>query len=297
MSEKADYFSDLQRQLDKLKIERGWHVMVHSALRHIGGRAARPPDLVRSLVERVGAEAKDEDGAGCLLMPTYPNTVPLEAYLYSDPLFDPRSTPSQAGGLTQVFMETTSARRSYHPWLAVSALGAGALDYLSRHHLSPVPYSMESPFYKLTQNPKAYLLFLGAHPLHNPTQRVLECVKWPDYPYKLFLDEPLTLRYLDYEGLEHKMLSYVPWRRYLPRFARWAEDFHAAYPEFGQSVTSDLGYTLHLYHAPTYFECQQRAYERGMFLHNRYYSGRPARWREAIINLKDRLGIKKRLGA
>jgi aminoglycoside N3'-acetyltransferase len=286
MSETADFYSDIQHHLDLLGVESGMHLIVHSGLRYIGGRASRPQELVKSLIERVGSD-------GCLLMPTFQNDRRLEDYLYSDPLYDPRTTPSQTGGLTQIFMTEHPTRRSYHPWLAVSALGQNALEYVKEHHLSTRPHDERSPFYKLMQNPKGYILLLGVNQRNNASLYVLESIRWPDnYPYKAFLEEPITLRYLDYEGIEHKMQSLVPNRHYQPRLGQWGEDLHAQYPEIGKKLVSPLGYEITLLHAATFLEAQTKALEAGMYHHNAYYSAHEPKWQQAIMWTKRKLGLK-----
>jgi len=283
----ADYYSDILRQLDALGVGSGMHLMVHSGLRYIGGRAARPSELVTHLIERVGAD-------GCLLMPTFQNDKPLEDYLYGDPLYDPRTTPSQTGGLTQIFMTEHPTRRSYHPWLAVSALGQNMLDYVKDHHLDIKPHAERSPFYKLMLNPQGYILLLGVNQRNNASLYVLESLLYPNYPYKVFLDAPLTLRYLDYEGIEHKMQTLVPNRRYKPRLGQWGDDLYAQYPEIGKKVQSVLGYEVTLLHAETFIEAQKKALTKGMYHHNAYYAAHEP-WHQAIIPaIKRALGIKRR---
>lgn len=283
----SDFYSDIQHHLDLLGINQTMHLMVHSGLRYLGGRAARPKELVQSLVERVGIGS-----GGCLLMPTFQNDRRLEDYLYSDPLYDPRTTKSQTGGLSQIFMEEFPTRRSYHPWLAVSAMGEG--DYLKEHHLSMKPHDQRSPFYKLMQHPNGYILLLGVNQRNNASLYVLESIR-EDYPYKVFLDEPLTMRYLDYEGIEHKMQTYIPNRRYQPRLGQWGDDLHAMYPEIGKKLISPLGYEVTLLHAGTFLEAQTKALEKGMCHHNAYYSAHEPKWQQAILWAKQKLGIKKRL--
>ena len=264
------------------------HVMVHSGLRYIGGRAARPKELVEHLINRLGED-------GCLLMPTFQNDRPLEAYIYSDPLYDPRTTPSHTGGLTQILMSDFESRRSYHPWLAVSALGNNMLEYVREHHLSLKPHDERSPFYKLMQNPKGYILLLGVGHQNNASLYVLESLRYPDrYPYKVFLDEPVTMRYLDYEGIEHKMQTYMPNRRYKPRLGLWGDDLEAMYPQMGKTLHSALGYRISLMHAGTFLECQTEALEKGMYHHNAYYSGHDPWYLEVIPAIKRKLGIKRR---
>lgn len=283
-----DYYSDILQYFDLLGIESGMHLLVHSGLRYIGGRKSRPKDLISHLIERLGDE-------GCLLMPTFQNDRRLEDYLYSDPLYDPRTTPSQTGGLTQIFMTEFPSRRSYHPWLAVSALGQGARGYLDEHHLSLKPHDERSPFYKLMQNPNGYILLLGVNHRNNASLYVLESLLYPDYPYKVFLDEPLTLRYMDYEGIMHKMQTLMPNRRYQPRLGQWGEDLYKLYPQMGKTLHSELGYEIHLLHAGTFLACQREALEKGMYHHNRYYTNPDPWWQEAIMWTKRKLGIKRRI--
>ncbi len=289
MSASVDYFSEAQRILDAIGVDRPMHLLVHGGLRPMGGKQVRPVELVESLVARVGADS----GGGCLLMPTYQPPGVLENYIYTDPLYDPRETPSGTGALTQIFMSQFPTRRSYHPWLAISAMGENAEAYLNTHHLDLYPHDTQSPFYKLCQQENGYILLLGgASYRNNSTQRIIESIQ-RDYPVKVFHNTPLGMRYRGYDGIVHQMQTMVPFRRFMPNLEGWGRDLHAKYPAMGPVVESDQGYSAILIHAPTMLQAQLREYARGNYIHNAYYGGRPAAWRRGIIALKRRLGLRR----
>jgi aminoglycoside N3'-acetyltransferase len=282
-----DYYSDIQRHLDLLKIGDGMHLLVHSGIRYLGKSAARPKELTQSLIDRVGS-------SGCILMPTYPNDRSVTEYIHSDPDYDPRSTPAVTGVIPTLFMDEFPTRRSYHPWLSVSGLGQDVESYLDEHHLALKPYAQQSPHYKLCSRENGYILLMGIHEERNSCFHVIESLRWPDYPAKVYEDQPVTMRYKDRQGIEHQMQTLVPHRPAFPNWRRFAEDLNARYPHT-QKVTSPLGYDLILIHGPSYLDAMQKALDNGMFPYNKTYMYHPGQVHHWIISAKRAVGLTKPL--
>lgn len=283
MSE-VDYYSDIQKHLDLLGVGDGMHLLVHSGLRYIGKQAARPRELIQSLIDRVGSE-------GCILMPTYPNHIGVSDYIKSDPDYDPRTTPAVTGVIPSLFMTDFPTRRSYHPWLSVSALGKDVPFYLYDHHLSLKPYDERSPHFKICNRDEGYILLIGVHEERNSCYHVIESLRYPDYPAKIYEDQPATMRYKDYEGIEHKMQTLVPYRPAFPNWRRFADDLGEMFPQMSKKVHSPLGYDITLLHGPSYLEAMSRALDQGMYPYNKKYMYHPALPRKIVISVKRRLGI------
>ncbi|MBF0626368.1 MAG: AAC(3) family N-acetyltransferase, partial [Magnetococcales bacterium] len=85
---------------------------------------------------------------GTLLMPTFPFRGREEEFIRTDPLFNPRRTPSRVGLLTELFRRLPEARRSLHPTHPVAGIGPRADFLLGEHHRGRT-YGPTSPFYRL----------------------------------------------------------------------------------------------------------------------------------------------------
>ncbi len=96
--------------------------------------------VLAMLLEVLGSE-------GTLVVPTYPK-LGSYAFLKSGEVFDIRRTPSYMGLLTELARRNENAVRSLHPTKSVVAIGRHANELTATHHLSPYPYSPQSPYAK-----------------------------------------------------------------------------------------------------------------------------------------------------
>jgi aminoglycoside N3'-acetyltransferase len=284
----TDYFSDIQHHLDKLGVTDGMHLLVHSSLSDIGKGAARPVELIQSLIDRVGE-------SGCLLMPTFQNDESIEHYVAKNPLYDPRTTPSMTGALTRIFMEQHPVRRSYHPWLAVAALGESMLEHVKDHHLCVKPFDVHSPYYKIMDHPRGYFLFLGTSFRHGSPVHVIESLRWPDYPVKIFQKKSVTMRYLDYEGIEHHMETLIPHRPGHPQWRRFGDELEQMYPNVLRTLHSPLGYRVTLFKGQDFLRIMGEALDKGIYPYNRNYMPRDPITKPLAQFVKKRLGIQGRI--
>src|SRR3989475_3851755 len=89
---------------------------------------------------------------GTVVFPTYPNhRISSYEWLKQGNVFDVRRTPSYTGILTEFARRQRDAVRSLHPTKSVCAIGPGAKEITATHHLSPYPYDICSPYYKLIE--------------------------------------------------------------------------------------------------------------------------------------------------
>jgi aminoglycoside N3'-acetyltransferase len=288
MSDQADYYSDIQRQLDALGVGDAMHLFVHSGLRYLGKKAARPLELIQSLIDRVGDD-------GCILMPTYPNHIGVTDYIRSDPDFDVQATPAVTGVIPQLFMDEFPSRRSYHPWLSTSAIGKPeyVTHYLDEHHLAVRPYDELSPHFRLCSSQRGHLLLMGVEEERNSCFHIPDSIYWPGYPFRVYYDNPVTMRYRDYAGIEHKMQTLVPHRPAFPNWRRFAEDLNKKFPDMSKTVESALGYKLILINGPRFLEAMEKALSEGMYPYNRTYMYHPSFLRQTVMKTKRLLGIRR----
>ena len=129
---------------DQLGLRAGDLVYVHSGMD--GLNLNFPFYRILSLIqEAIGP-------GGTVLFPTYPNQrISSYEYLKQGNVFDVRRTPSYTGILTEFARRQRDAVRSFHPTKSVCAIGPGAKEITATHHLSPYPYDICSPYYKLIE--------------------------------------------------------------------------------------------------------------------------------------------------
>ena len=180
--------------LAQVGVRRGDVLLVHSSLSSLGHVEGGPDTVIDALLEVVGPE-------GTILMPAYPVVGDWMTYINSDVVFDPRTSPSAMGVITDVFWRRPGVLRSLHPTHPVAAYGPHA-EYLVRdHEKSQSPCGPASPFRKLVEL-DGHILHLGSPFCNTTSFHVVEDIV-PDFPCKVYLDEPILMRYLDLEGVEH----------------------------------------------------------------------------------------------
>ena len=123
-------------------------LLVHASLSSCGRFTGGPGDVLRGLREFCDT----------LAFPTqtycYPSS-PDEA----GPLFNPETTPSKTGLLTEIFRKQTGTRRSIHATHSLAASGALAEEICSDHHRHDTPCGVGTPYSRLVQRRAAVLLF------------------------------------------------------------------------------------------------------------------------------------------
>lgn len=131
--------------LEALGITSGVTVMIHSSMDEI---VRRVPDLnsiklIKLLQQLLGQE-------GTLLMPTFPFLGLQLHYVEKHDTFDPLTTPSQVGLVTEIFRRMPGVTRSLHPTHSIAGWGKHARDLLATHHLGTA-FGPNSPMYKLQE--------------------------------------------------------------------------------------------------------------------------------------------------
>lgn len=161
--EKRDIVVDLQR----LGLERGDEVVVHSSLSSIGWVQGGPDTVVEALLEVVGQN-------GLVAVPTF--TVSQ----VDDEPFDVHGTPSETGQITEALRYRDDTHRSHHPTHSVAAIGAGAETVVAEHPLL-ASLGENSPLHRLSER-GGKILLIGVNHTSNSTIHVAE--KLAALPYK-----------------------------------------------------------------------------------------------------------------
>lgn len=134
--------SDLIKGFISAGIEKGDSLFIHSSLKGLGYIENGAIDIINALQEVVGEE-------GTLVFPTY--SISLSMFdTVNDPdfVFDPDSSPSTVGRITNVFREMPGVVRSLHPTHSIAAWGKNAKYLTEDHYKAKSNFSVDSPFGK-----------------------------------------------------------------------------------------------------------------------------------------------------
>lgn len=183
--------------LVQLGLREGDVVLVHSSLTRLGHVEGGPDTVIDSVLKVVGA-------SGTVLMPAYPVVGDWMTYVRSDRLFDPRTSPSAFGKITDMFWRRPGVVRSLHPTHSVAACGPQAEYLVKDHEKSSTPAGPTSPFRKLIEL-DGRILHLGSPFFTTSSFHVVEDVVCP-FPRQVYMEEAVRMRYLDHEGVERAMM-------------------------------------------------------------------------------------------
>jgi aminoglycoside 3-N-acetyltransferase len=138
--------------LKQLGLDFGHSVLVHSSLSSLGTVEGGANTVIDALLEVVGSE-------GTVMVPTLTGTSSLSAS--NPPSFDPKTTPGRTGLIPETFRKRQEALRSLHPTHSVAAIGAAASRLTKDHFLSVTPCDEVSPYGRLVQQARSYILLIG----------------------------------------------------------------------------------------------------------------------------------------
>jgi aminoglycoside 3-N-acetyltransferase len=148
----------IEHDLRQLGLRPGQLVLVHSSLRSIGWVDGGAEAVIDALLSVLGPE-------GALMLPTF-------SFLNFQPVFDPRTTPSEMGLISERARQRAGAVRSLHPRHSVTVIGPGA-EELTRGHLQAGALGVGSPPDRLAAR-GGYLLLLGVDHVSNSIVHVAE---------------------------------------------------------------------------------------------------------------------------
>ena len=177
---------ELLESLRRIGIEPGDAVLVHSGMSGFGGFRGTVPEIIQTFEKAVGP-------SGTLLMPTLSMAGSAIDFAKSNRVFDPRTTASQVGLLTEVFRRSPGVVRSVHPTHSVAVWGADK-DWWIRGNLSAdTPCGRGTPFAKLLERDGKVVLAgvpITALTYFHSAEEMLE----PRMPFSQFTTERYTMR-------------------------------------------------------------------------------------------------------
>ncbi|HUI25746.1 MAG TPA: AAC(3) family N-acetyltransferase [Candidatus Kryptonia bacterium] len=187
--------------LENLGIRYGDTVIVHASMTRLGLVSGGAPTVLAAIRELVGKN-------GTVLVPTIHLRVPAVEHFARDQLFDVRSSPSVMGAIAEALRGLPEARRSLHPTHSAAAVGSQAEYLTGDHHKAEMPFGPCSPYYRLGEL-SGKIILLGV-PLANMTNfHVVEDTLGDEFPYPVYMPEPVQARVRDYTGKEFRMTTRI----------------------------------------------------------------------------------------
>ena len=168
-------------------------LMMHSSLSHCGyveGGAATVIDVVGDVCQT-------------LCLPTHTYCYPMSRS-EPPPKFDPLTTRSVVGEITNFFWQQSGVYRSIHPTHSLAARGPEAEELCRGHELCQTPCGPGTPYERLAQGDAAVLMFgvtMNTYTLFHTAEDAAGC------PY-LYEPAPYDLVALDREGHPHDVRMY-----------------------------------------------------------------------------------------
>mgnify|MGYP000318389302 CR=1 FL=1 len=180
----------------ELGLTKGDLVFVHSSVDRL--------NLEFPFFQILGLLRKAIGPDGTLVFPTYPR---LSSYrhLQTDPVFDIQKSPSYTGVLSEFARRQKKARRSLHPTKSVCAIGPLAEQLVSNHALSALPYSNESPYFRVIEN-RGKVIGLGVGTFNLSLVHCVDDHLQERFPVAPYHPDPIDSRCIDHDG-EERIIS------------------------------------------------------------------------------------------
>ena len=109
--------ASIEKGLRPLGLEPGDVVFVHSSLSSFGEVVGGADTVIQAILNVIGPQ-------GTLAVPTFN---------YQPDVWDPETTPSIVGAITERLRQRPGAARSLHPTHSVTAIGRGARELVAGH--------------------------------------------------------------------------------------------------------------------------------------------------------------------
>ena len=185
---KADnYITHIVDNLHNLGVHYGDVILVHSSFKALGKIDNGIETLIQGLLQAVGE-------AGTLVMPA------LSWTLRPPEIFNPATTPTNVGAISEYFRTRAGTARNIHPTHSVCAIGKMAHELLRDATLDNTPCGQHSPFHKITDLDNAKIIMLGCGLKPNTTVHAIEEIA--RVPYRNGKKELFT--FVDHSGTSHK---------------------------------------------------------------------------------------------
>lgn len=202
---------DLLAGLRGLGLEAGDHVIVHSSLSSLGHVDGGADTVVDALLDAVRP-------GGTVAVPTFTR--------YDEP-YDPATSPSTTGAVTEAFREREAAVRSPHPTKSITAIGPDAENLLVDHDPSN-SLGPGSPLHRLLER-DGKILLLGVDHTANSAIHIAE--RLAGVPYR---DQTTTVETVAGDAVETVEVNRV-------HCARGFEVVHPLLVTAGAASTGQIG--------------------------------------------------------
>lgn len=137
--------SQLVSDFSRLGLQEGDLLYIHSSLRALGYVAGGAGTVIDALLEAVGP-------GGTLVLPTFTLVRGMKETLDGGThVFDPATSPSTVGKLTNCFLARPGVLRSEHPTHSVAALGPLAGEVTATHLEEGMNFGQGTPFEKILE--------------------------------------------------------------------------------------------------------------------------------------------------
>jgi len=158
--------SDITSAVRSLGVCAGDLLLAHTSLSSLGHVPGAAPEAARALLDAVSP-------GGTVFVPTF---------TYDRSAFDPATSPSLVGAITEAIRQSPAAVRSDHPTHSLAGLGPAAAGILAGH-AGHDPFGPGSPLWRLYER-DAWVLLLGCDHRANSMIHVGEELVGPDLvPY------------------------------------------------------------------------------------------------------------------
>lgn len=137
--------AELLDAFTELGISQGDTLFVHSSLKKLGFIEHGPDDIIDAMMEAVGRE-------GTIVFPAFSmNSTMYEAMADQSRVFDPATTPSNVGAITNAFRKREGVIRSIHPTHSVAAWGKHAGYITEGHYMAATNFGADTPFARMLE--------------------------------------------------------------------------------------------------------------------------------------------------
>ena len=183
---------DVEAALRECGLAEGDACFVQAAMSSFGAFEQGPDTVLDALSGVVGDD-------GLIAMPAYSLTGPAIDHLAADPLFDPHTTPSRMGAISEGFRLARGTLRSIHPTHSTAVRGRGAEEIVGGHETAPTPFGEGTPFPRIVER-DALQLFFGCGTGAITMYHSFECVRVPPFPLDVFANRRFDARCLGRDG-------------------------------------------------------------------------------------------------
>ncbi len=174
---------DIETGLRRIGVEEGDVLLVHSSLSRFGYVEGGADEVIDALLRAVGP-------GGTLMMSAITTQTAyvvacIEAAqrgeMASVERFDVLGMPTYAGAIAETFRRRPGVRRSWHPTHSVTAIGRRAEELLADHENASGPCGAGTPYGRLCDCDRGFVLLLGVNHMSNTTLHGIEEMAGVEY--------------------------------------------------------------------------------------------------------------------